>query len=116
MILDAFKSVTHKIKSEDIKAVMQGFPTDKSGTVKSWFSDKKGKNMLALSVDVNPEGEVVNAWMPPARIVDEVRSTYATLNGSRIDLSGKVLAANDNYIIFETPWGDNKKVFGYRVF
>lgn len=116
MSINAFLSVTNRIKSEDIKTIMQGIPSDKSGTVKSWFENKKGKSLLTLSVDVSPEDEVVNAWMPPARNVDNIKATYATLDGSRIDLSGKVLASNENYIIFAQPWGDNEKIFGYRVF
>lgn len=116
MLIEAFHSVTNKIISDDVKTIMQGIPTDKSGTVKSWFDNKKGKNMLTLSVDVDPEGNVVTAWMPPARNVDGIRPTYAVLEGSRIDLKGKVLASSENYIIFSQPWGDNTKVFGYRVF
>lgn len=116
MLIEAFRSVTNRIMSDDIKTIMQGIPATKQGTVKSWFADKKDKSLLTLSVDVTPEGNVINAWMPPARNVDEIKATYALIGGSRIDLKGKVLACNQNYIIFTTDWGVNQKVFGYRVF
>lgn len=117
MLIDSYRKVTNSIKSDDIKTIMQGIPTSKSGTVKDWFANKEGKNMLCLSVDVNDDGSIASAWMPPARIVDSVRGTFATLEGSRIDLKGKVLASNENYILFSQPWGEGcEKVYGYRVF
>lgn len=116
MSINAFLSATNLIRSNDIKDIMQGVPADKSGTVKAWFANKADKIVLTLSVDTNQYDEMVNAWMPPARRIDEIKSTYALIGGSRIDLKGKVLASNDNYIIFATPWGDGEKIFGYRVF
>lgn len=115
-LIDIFQSTTLKFKSDDLRDVMSAVPRDKSGTVKSWFENKNGKHLLALSVDIDENGEVKSAWSPGIREVDSVRSTFATLDGSRIDLKGKILGSNENYIIFSQPWGDRTKVFGYRVF
>lgn len=115
-LLDVFKSTTLKFKSEDIRDIMSAIPTEKSGTVKSWFADKKGKQVLVLSIDVDENMEVKSAWSPGIREVDSIRSTYATIEGSRIDFKGTVLASHKNYVIFSHPWGDRTKVFGYRVF
>lgn len=116
-ILDIYRDSTKLFRSDDIRDVMEAIPSDKKGTVRSWFeNDKLGKNLLAFSITVDDEGDVSGQWSPGIRVVDSVKATYATLEGSRIDFDGKVLAAHDNYIIFSHAWGDRQKVYGYRVF
>ena len=116
-ILDIYRDSTKLFRSDDIRDIMESIPSDKSGTVRSWFeSDKLGKNLLVFSIVVDKNGDVSEQWSPGIREVDSVKATYATLEGSRIDFKGSVLAAHDNYIIFTTDWGNSQKIFGYRVF
>lgn len=116
-VLDIYRDSTKLFRSDDIRDIMSAIPSDKKGTVRSWFqNDKAGKSVLTFSITVDKDGDVSGQWSPGIREVEQVKGTYAILDGSRADFGGKVIAANDNYIIFSHTWGDRTKIFGHRVF
>lgn len=83
-----------------LRAAVSDLPTERKGTMKSWFA---GRTMTEVdTVQVDKRGKV---WAPGPRMV-EARATMVLLDGSVSDYKGsRVVAADDDTLVIHNTNG-----------
>jgi hypothetical protein len=82
---------THLPWASDLHRALGELPTTPTGTLRSWMDDHKGATVH--TVQVEQTGRV--RWVPGPRVIDSVRPSFATLNGSRIYFAGSPVVVAD---------------------
>lgn len=97
-------------------------PDAKSGTVRSWMTERHGKTVDTAQAVVTKDGMMRNEWFAPLRTIDtESQAGAVWFEGkdgfSCRDYAGmRVEAVSEDTLFASTPWGDDaRQVIVYRV-
>lgn len=108
--IDIYMTLVDRIRNQDMRAKFSAIGS-KSGTVKKWFENNHGKNVLTIQANFDSDGDMLtNVWFPGVRGIDHGPFSYRRWSGFHYR-GLRVVAATDELLVART----DTQIMGYLI-